>query len=82
LLVIGCHQYGGDFLKAHAPGKDKSGDKKDSFCEKLEHLINFLRPYYMKILLGDFSPKVGREDIFKPTIGTRLYLKLVIMELE
>jgi hypothetical protein len=23
---------------------------------------------YMKILLGDFSAKVGKEDIFKPTI--------------
>jgi hypothetical protein len=23
----------------------------------------------MKILLGDFKAKVGREDIFKPTIG-------------
>jgi hypothetical protein len=23
----------------------------------------------MKILLGDFSTKLGREDIFKPTIG-------------
>jgi hypothetical protein len=23
----------------------------------------------MEILLGDFSAKVGREDIFKPTIG-------------
>jgi hypothetical protein len=23
----------------------------------------------MKILLGDFNGKVGREDIFKPTIG-------------
>jgi hypothetical protein len=23
----------------------------------------------MKILLGDFNVKVGREDIFKPTIG-------------
>jgi hypothetical protein len=25
----------------------------------------------MKILLGDFKAKVGREDIFKHTIGTR-----------
>jgi hypothetical protein len=25
--------------------------------------------YPMKILLGDFNAKVGREDIFKPTIG-------------
>jgi hypothetical protein len=23
----------------------------------------------MKILLGDFNAKVGREDIFKPTVG-------------
>jgi hypothetical protein len=23
----------------------------------------------MKILLGDFSAKVGREDILKPTVG-------------
>jgi hypothetical protein len=25
--------------------------------------------YHMKILLGDFNSKVGREEIFKPTIG-------------
>jgi hypothetical protein len=25
--------------------------------------------YKMKILLGDFNAKVGKEDIFKPTIG-------------
>jgi hypothetical protein len=31
--------------------------------------INSLIKYHMKILLGDFNAKVGREDIFKPTIG-------------
>jgi hypothetical protein len=25
--------------------------------------------YHMKILLGDFNAKVGREGIFKPTIA-------------
>jgi len=25
--------------------------------------------YYVKILLGDFSAKVGKEDIFKQIIG-------------
>ena len=25
--------------------------------------------YHMKILLGDFNTKVGRENIFRPTIG-------------
>jgi hypothetical protein len=27
--------------------------------------------YHMKIVLGDFNAKVGREDIFKPTIGNK-----------
>ena len=37
----------------------------------------------MKIILGDFNAKVGRENIFKPTLGIRVYIRLVmIMELE
>jgi hypothetical protein len=37
----------------------------------------------MKILLGDFSAKVRKEDILKPTIGNGVHAKLVIiMELE
>jgi hypothetical protein len=27
----------------------------------------------MKILLGDFNAKVGREDIFRPTIGNESF---------
>jgi len=29
---------------------------------------HFLK-YYMEILLGDFTAKLGREDIFKLTVG-------------
>jgi hypothetical protein len=37
----------------------------------------------MKILLGDFNAKAGKEDIFKQTIGNDSLAKLVtIMELE
>jgi len=32
----------------------------------------------MKILL-DFIEKVGRENIFKPTKGMRVYMKLVMI---
>jgi exonuclease III len=42
---------------------------KDSFYEELEHVFNKFSKYRMTILLGDFNAKVGREDIFKPTIG-------------
>ena len=37
----------------------------------------------MKILLGDFNTKVRRENIFKLTIGNRVYIRIVmIMVLE
>jgi hypothetical protein len=45
-------------LNVYAPAEDKTDDVKDSFTSK----------YHMKILLGDVNAKVGREDIFKPTI--------------
>jgi hypothetical protein len=56
-------------LNVHAPTEDKSDDVKDSFYEELERVFDKFHKYQMKILLGDFSAKVGREEIFKPTIG-------------
>jgi hypothetical protein len=56
---------------------------KDSFCKEQEHVLNKFPKYHMKILLGDFSIKVGRVDIFNWQLGTKVYTKLVmIMELE
>jgi hypothetical protein len=42
---------------------------KDIFYEKFERVFDNFTRYHTKILLGDFNAKVGREDIFKPTIG-------------
>jgi hypothetical protein len=42
---------------------------KDKFYEELEHVFGKFHKYRTKILLGAFSAKVGRECIFKPTIG-------------
>jgi endonuclease/exonuclease/phosphatase family metal-dependent hydrolase len=39
---------------------------KDSFYNELERVFDKFPKYHMKILLGDFNAKVGREDIFKP----------------
>jgi len=53
-------------LNAHAPSE---GEKvsKDSFMRKWnEFLIIFQGP--MKILLIDFKAKLGKDDIFTPTI--------------
>jgi hypothetical protein len=33
----------------------------------------------MKTLLGNFDAKIGRQDIFKPSIEMRIYMKLVMI---
>jgi hypothetical protein len=53
----------------HAPCQDNNNDVKDSFYEELGCVFDQFPRYDMKIMLGDFSVKVGREDIFKLTIG-------------
>jgi hypothetical protein len=61
-----CHI---NVLNIHAPTEDKTDDVKYSFCEELERVFDKFPKYHMKILLGDFSAKGGREDIFKLTVG-------------
>jgi hypothetical protein len=56
-------------LNVQAPTEDKTDDVKGSFNEELERVFDKFPKYHMKILLLDFDAKVGREDIFKPTIG-------------
>jgi hypothetical protein len=55
----------------HAPCEDKGDDEKDSFYEELGCVSDQFPRYDMKILLSDFNAKVGRENIFKPTIGNK-----------
>ena len=56
-------------LNVHAPSEEKSDNSKDSFYEELEQVFNHFHKYQMKILLGDFKAKVGRENCFKLTTG-------------
>jgi hypothetical protein len=56
-------------FNVHAPTEDKDDDIKDSFYEELEQVFVQFPRYHMKILVGDFDAKAGREDIFKPIIG-------------
>ena len=53
----------------HAPSEEKNDDSKDSFYDELEQVFEHFPKYHMKITLGDFNAKVGRENIFKPTNG-------------
>jgi hypothetical protein len=53
----------------HAPCEDKSDDVQDSFYEELGRVFDQIPKYDMKILLGNFDAKIGRENIFKLTTG-------------
>ena len=53
----------------HAPSEEKRDDSKESLYEDREQVLDHFLKYIMKLLLVDFNAKLGREDIFKPTIG-------------
>jgi hypothetical protein len=50
---------------------------KGTFYYELERVFDIFPKYHMKMLLGDFNAKGGREDVFKPTAGKRIYMKLL-----
>jgi hypothetical protein len=54
-------------LNVHAP--TEVDDVKDSSYEELERVFDKFPHDHMEILTGNFNAKVGREDMFKPTIG-------------
>jgi exonuclease III len=68
-IILGGRLFDIIILNVHTPTEDEIDDMKDSFCEELEHVFDKFPKYHTKILLGDFNAKIGREDIFRPTIG-------------
>jgi hypothetical protein len=65
-------------MYVHVPTEDKIDYVKGSY-EELERVLDKFPKYHIKILLGDFSAKVGREDIVSRQLGTKVYMKLVML---
>jgi hypothetical protein len=57
-------------LNVHARCEIKGNEVKDSFYEELGRVFDQFPWYDMKVLLGGFNAKVGREDISKPTMSS------------
>jgi hypothetical protein len=55
-------------LNVHAASEEKNDKSKDSFYEELEQVFHHFPKYHMEIVIGDFDAKVGKQNIFKPTI--------------
>jgi len=56
-------------LSVHAASEEKSDDSENSLCEELEKVFDHFPKYHVKILCRDFNAKLGRENIFKLTVG-------------
>jgi hypothetical protein len=67
-IILRCRWCNIIVVNVRAPCEDTSDDIKDSFYEELGRVFDQFPRYDMKILLGDINAKVGREDIFNPTI--------------
>jgi len=55
-------------LSVHVLSEKNHYVTKGSFYEGLELLFEHFPTYHLKILLESFNAKLGRENIFKPTI--------------
>ena len=54
---------------AHAPTEEKDDANKDAFYAELDRAYGRCPSHDVKILLGDFNAKIGRESIFGATVG-------------
>jgi len=56
-------------INCYAPTEEKGEDIKESFYEELDRVWDVIPNSCVKIVLGDFNAKVGREEMYQPTIG-------------
>jgi hypothetical protein len=66
-------------LNIHAPTEGKTDHTEHSFYQELERVFSKFPKYHIKIILGGFNARTGRENILKQKIVTRVYAKLVII---
>ncbi|KAI5731590.1 hypothetical protein M8J77_012944 [Diaphorina citri] len=68
-LTISGQWFDVTLVCGHAPCEDADDNTKDEFYSQLEMTYNMIPANNIKILLGDYNAKVGREQLYRPTIG-------------
>jgi hypothetical protein len=56
-------------VNEHAPHNQRPEDEKDAFYRQLDKVYDQCPRNDIKIVIGDLNAQIGREKIFKPTIG-------------
>jgi len=60
---------------AHHPSHGKRDGSKESFYMKLQQVFSHFPKYCTKVLPEDFNAKLGKELIFKHTVGNETFYK-------
>jgi hypothetical protein len=63
------HIFDSIIVNAYAPTEEKEENIKNEFYDELGHILDTTPNSCIKILIGDFNAKIGKEDIYRPTIG-------------
>lgn len=56
-------------INVHAPHNERPEPDKDEYYEALTNAYDECPAHDVKIVLGDFNAKVGKEEVYRPTIG-------------
>jgi len=56
-------------INVHVPTNEKTEETKEESYNLLEQTISQIASSDIHIVLGDFNAKVGKENVYKPTIG-------------
>ncbi|XP_033231545.1 craniofacial development protein 2-like, partial [Belonocnema kinseyi] len=73
-IILKNSTYKQAIINVHCPtettDKNEIDNIKDLYYETVEQVYDRFSSYDAKIVLGDFNAKIGKESIFRPTIGT------------
>ena len=61
-------------VNIHTPTNEKAEEIKE-FYTLLEQNINQIAKSDIKIILGDFNAKVGKENIHNPPLAMKVYIR-------
>lgn len=56
-------------INLHAPTEEKEEKEKNDYYEIMENVYDSIPRYDIKIILGDCNAKIGKEEMYIPTIG-------------
>jgi len=56
-------------INAYAPTEEKVENLKSDFYDDLDNILDTTTNSCIKILIGGFNAKIGKEDMYIPTIG-------------